>query len=59
MEMEIITELISTVGFPIFVSIYLLIYMKRETQQTREILIKLESTINKLCLLVNNGKKEV
>jgi len=38
--------------------VYLLVYLKRETQQTREVLLKLEGTIAKLCYLVNHDKKE-
>lgn len=59
MDIQVISEVISTMGFPVFVSIYLLVYMKREMQQTREVILKLESTIQKLCLLVNDVKRGV
>lgn len=58
MTLQELPQVISQVGFPIFVAVYLLVYMKRETQQTREVLLKLEGTIAKLCYLVNHDKKE-
>jgi len=58
MTLQELPQVISQVGFPIFVAVYLLVYIKRETQQTREVLLKLEGTIAKLCYLVNHDKKE-
>ena len=58
MDVQGIAEIISQVGFPIFVAVFLLVHIKNETRQTRDVLLKLESTIAKLCFLVNGGKKE-
>ena len=59
MDVQAMAEIISQVGFPIFVAAYLLVHLKNETRQTRDVLLKLEATIAKLCYLVNGGKKEV
>ena len=48
MEFNVIVEIIQGVGFPIFVSVYLLLYQKKETEKTREVLIELKEVIETL-----------
>lgn len=54
-HLEIISQIISSMGFPIFVSIYLLMYQRKENEQTREILNELK---NAITILTENIKKE-
>jgi hypothetical protein len=46
--MENIMSLINTVGFPIFVAVWLLVKDQQEKKQTREALIKLTEAIDRL-----------
>ncbi len=46
--MNEIMNLINTVGFPIFVAIWMLVKDQTEKKATREALIKLTEAINKL-----------
>lgn len=46
MEIEVITSLVSQVGFPIFVSVWLLIEGRSQNKNVVEALTKLENTIN-------------
>jgi len=46
--MDEIMGLINTVGFPIFVAIWMLVKDQKEKEQTREALTKLTEAINRL-----------
>jgi len=46
MEIEVITSLVSQVGFPIFVAVWLLIEGRSQNKNVVEALTKLENTIN-------------
>lgn len=56
MDLQTITDLISQVGFPIFVSIYLLVTMKKEMILNREVLLKLEGCICTLTTYIKEGR---
>jgi len=47
-DVQTIVELTQGVGFPIFVSVYLLLYQKREIEMQRESLNELRIAINSL-----------
>lgn len=53
MEFEQMTQLITTVGFPIFVAIWLLWKSDRTEKRTQEILLELKNSINRLCDRIN------
>lgn len=50
MEMKEIINLINSVGFPIFVAIYMLVQGSKDNKQTRETLEKLTVVVEKLCI---------
>ncbi len=53
MEIIDITNLVGTVGFPIFVAVWLLWKSDRTEKRTQEILVELKLSINKLCERIN------
>jgi len=57
MEFEQALQVISTVGFPIFVAVWLLWKSDRTEKRTQEILIELKVSINKLCDRINGERK--
>lgn len=60
MEIEQIIQIISNVGFPIFVAIYMLIYMNKQQQDMKETINELKNAINILNENIkesNNGKE--
>lgn len=56
MEMQDITNIISQIGFPIFVAVYLLIEGRIQNKNICKALENLESAIQILTERVNNGK---
>ncbi len=54
MEIEQIIQIISNVGFPIFVAIYMLIYMNKQQQDMKETINELKNAIN---ILTDNLKE--
>ena len=58
MDMTSIIDLIQGVGFPIGVSIYLLLYMKTEMKENREALNDLRLAITSLSEFLKQQKKE-
>ena len=54
MEIEQIIQIISNVGFPIFVAIYMLIYMNKQQQDMKETINELKNAIN----ILNENIKE-
>lgn len=57
MEMELITTIIGNLGFPIFVSIWLLFKMNTQEKRTQELLYELKIAIEKLCI-INETRKD-
>ena len=55
MEIIDITNLVGTVGFPIFVAVWLLWKSDRTEKRTQEILVELKLSINKLCERINGA----
>ena len=47
--MEAWTQIIASVGFPVAISIYLLVYMQSELRQLTETILKLTEKIDKIC----------
>lgn len=47
--MEVWTQIIASVGFPVAVSIYLLIYIQSELKKLTETILKLTEKIDKIC----------
>ena len=58
MDMTSIIDLIQGVGFPIGVTIYLLLYMKTEMKENREALNDLRLAITSLSEFLKRQKKE-
>ena len=54
MEIEQIIQIISNVGFPIFVAIYMLIYMNKQQEDMKETINELKNAIN---ILTENIKE--
>lgn len=46
MEIEQIIQIISNVGFPIFVAVYMLIYMNKQQEDMKETINELKNAIN-------------
>lgn len=55
MEINEIIQLISNVGFPIFVGIYLLVYMNKQQEDMKETINELKNAIN---ILTENLKNQ-
>lgn len=55
MEIDAITSLVSSMGFPIFVAIYLLVEGRRQNLQICKALDKLEVTIRILTERINKN----
>ena len=47
--MEVWTQIIASVGFPVAISIYLLVYMQSELRKLTETILKLTEKIDKIC----------
>ncbi len=56
MEVEVIMQLISTLGFPIFVSVWLLLRSDKMEKRTQELLIELKVSIDKLNTSFNHQR---
>lgn len=56
MEVEVIMQLISTLGFPIFVSVWLLLRSDKMEKRTQELLIELKVSIDKLNASFNHQR---
>jgi len=57
LETQLIFDFVSQFGFPGGVAVYLLVYLKQETQKNREVLLKLEAAILSLTMIVNGCEK--
>lgn len=55
MSVELAIEFIQGVGFPIFVSIYLLLYLKKEVVIQQQTLTELKSIIHHLSDYIKRG----
>ena len=55
-HIDIIISLIQGVGFPIFVAVYLLIYMKREIALQRIAMTELKMVLISLTEFIKKGK---
>lgn len=53
MEAGTVTELITTVGFPIFVAIWMLFKSSKDSEDMRETINELKQAINTLTALIN------
>ena len=49
MDISTVSSLISSVGFPMFVAIYMLFKNTEDTKKTNEVLTELKVAIEKLC----------
>lgn len=59
MDMQTVVSFINSVGFPIFVAIYMLVTASKQNQQTIEALNELKIAVNKLTdKLEENGKHD-
>lgn len=47
--MEVWTQIIASVGFPVAISIYLLVYMQSELRKLTETILRLTEKIDKIC----------
>jgi len=56
MEMLQVTELIASLGFPIFVAVWMLWRADKTEKRTQEILAELTLSINKLCMWMGEDK---
>ena len=54
MDFQEIITLISNVGFPIFISLYLIYFMQKEQQETRSAIAELKNAIVALVEKLNN-----
>lgn len=57
MEIKDISQLVASLGFPIFVAIWLLWKSDKTEKRTQDILLELKISINKLCDRINGGGK--
>ena len=59
MDMQTVVSFINSVGFPIFVAIYMLVTASKQNQQTIEALNELKIAVNKLTdKLEETGKHD-
>ena len=56
-HIDIIISLIQGVGFPIFVAVYLLIYMKKEIELQRTAMTELKMVLISLTEFIKRGSK--
>jgi hypothetical protein len=49
LDISTVSSLISSVGFPMFVAIYMLFKNTEDTKKTNEVLTELKVAIEKLC----------
>ena len=56
MELTQIMEVIGSVGFPIFVAVWMLWRVDKVEKRTQEILTELTLSIKKLCLRLDEGR---
>lgn len=54
-EYEVFAQLISTVGFPIFVAGFMMFKQSKDTQEMRDVLQELKTTISLLTATVKGG----
>lgn len=52
MEIELISKLISTLGFPIFVAVYMML----QNQKLTEVISELKNSITELSTLIKHDK---
>jgi len=57
MNIDTIIDIVQGVGFPIFVSVFLLLYQKREIELQRESLNELRMAILSLTEFLKSSKK--
>lgn len=57
MNIDTIIDIVQGVGFPIFVSVFLLLYQKREIELQRESLNELRMAILSLTEFLKSNKK--
>ena len=55
-HIDVIVTLIQGVGFPVFVAVYLLIYMKREIELQRTAMTELKMVLISLTEFIKKGK---
>jgi len=55
-HIDVIISLIQGVGFPIFVAVYLLIYMKREIELQRTAMTELKMVLISLTEIIKKGR---
>ena len=48
-ELNLIKELIASIGFPVFVAVYLLVYFRKTVQRLEKAVTALTDAINRLC----------
>lgn len=58
MAIQDMTTLIGSVGFPIFMSLYLIYYMQSEQKSTRDALEALKRSIDLLCAKIGGTKND-
>lgn len=59
MDYNLVIQFISSVGFPIFIVLWMLKYYKEETQKTLDTLNQINVSIVKLCDSTNSLIEEV
>lgn len=57
MDMQTVVSFINSVGFPIFVAIYMLVTASKQNQQTIEALNELKIAVNKLTDKLEGNSK--
>ena len=57
MDMQTVVSFINSVGFPIFVAIYMLVTASKQNQQTIEALNELKIAVNKLTDKLEENNK--
>lgn len=57
MDMQTVVSFINSVGFPIFVAIYMLVTASKQNQQTIEALNELKIAVNKLTDKLEENSK--
>jgi len=55
-HIDVIVTLIQGVGFPVFVAVYLLIYMKREIELQRTAMTELKMVLISLTEIIKKGR---
>ena len=56
--MEAFTQIISQLGFPIFVALYMLVKTSKDSEKTNETISQLTVAITKLTTLIRGEKNE-